>query len=47
MFYVKNKLYVLNNEQLQISILKQIHKNLSKKHAKRATIYNKVNKHYY
>ena len=46
-FYVKNRLYVLNDEQLQISILKQIYESFSKEHARKTTTYNKVSRHYY
>ena len=47
LFYVKNKLYVLDDEQLQIVILKQIHESSSEKHANKTTTYDRINNHYY
>ena len=47
LFYVKNRIYVLQNEKLQTSILQLIHENLSKEHVDRATTYDKLNRYYY
>ena len=46
-FYVKERVYVSYDEVLQTSILSYIHDNPSKKHVKKVTTYNKVNRHYF
>ena len=47
LFYVKNKIYVFNDEMLHVSILSQIHDNSSKKHVDKTTTYDRLNRHYY
>ena len=46
-FYVKNRIYVSQNEKLQISILQIIHEIFSKKHVNKTIIYNKLSRYYY
>ena len=47
LLYVKNKIYVFNDEMLHVSILSQIHDNSSKKHVDKTTTYDRLNRHYY
>ena len=47
MFYVKGRLYVPDDEQLQTAILEQIHESPPGGHAGRATTYDRTSSHYY
>ena len=46
-FYVKKRVYVLNNVELKIKIIKKIYELLSKEYIKRLFIYDRINNYYY
>ena len=47
LLYIKNRIYILVNEKLQVTILQLIHENSLKKHVNKAITYNRINKYYF
>ena len=47
LFWMKDKLYVFQNDDVFVVILKQIHESSSEEHANRVIIYDKVFTHYF
>ena len=47
LFYVRERIYVSQNETFHVSILKFIHDFSFARHARRATTYDRVNTYYY
>ena len=47
LFQIKNKLYVLDDEFLQITLIKYIYKLSFENYINRVVIYNRINIHYY
>lgn len=47
LFYIKNRIYVFNNQELRTHIIKNIYNTLFENYAKRFSIYKRVSRHYY
>ena len=47
LFQIKNKLYVLDDKFLQITLIKYIYKLSFENYINRVVIYNRINIHYY
>ena len=47
LFWMKNRIYVLEKKSFYANIIKQTHESLLESHAKRDAIYDKINMHYY
>ena len=47
LFWVKEKIYVLQNEKIYFALIKQIHDSQIKKHVNRKIIYNRIARWYY
>ena len=47
LFYVKNRVYVFQNDELYVEILRHIHETSSEGHVERVTTYDRVNRFYY
>ena len=46
-FYIKKRIYVLDNAKLKTRIIKNIHESLLKEYVERLFIYDKINNYYY
>ena len=47
MLYIKHYLYIFNNAELKIKIIKKIYKFLLKEYIEKFFIYNKISNYYY